>query len=82
MTASGARRDERTRERGDVSSTRARRKRTSFHADSLTSPPKLEEQGRDHCELAKRDGRWRIVRRTLTSDSGMPEGLLRSYVQR
>jgi hypothetical protein len=55
---------------------------TSFHTESLITPPQLEEQGRDHTEWVERDGRWLIARRTVTSDSGMPKGLLSSYVER
>ena len=35
--------------------------------------PRLYEQGREDTELVKRDGRWLIARRYISSDSGLPD---------
>lgn len=50
--------------------------------ESLTAPPKFVEQGREHDELVRRDGRWLFRHRVVTSDGGMPERLLGVYVER
>lgn len=55
---------------------------TGIINESLTAPPKFVEQGREHDELVRRDGRWLFTNRIVTSDGGMPEGLLDVYVER
>jgi hypothetical protein len=39
---------------------------------NVKDPPKLVEQGREHTELVKRNGRWYIKRRVVTSIAGLP----------
>ena len=39
-------------------------------------------QGRDYTKLVKRDGRWLIRHRGVTSDGGTPEYWRRNYVKR
>ena len=51
----------------------------SIKSDLLTSAPKVTEYGRERTELVKQDGQWRISRRVVLSEGGMPEGLLDSY---
>lgn len=45
---------------------------TGIISDSVTATPRLYEQGLDHMEFAKREGRWLITRRVITSHGGMP----------
>jgi hypothetical protein len=54
----------------------------SIVSATLTSPPSVTEHGRERTDLVKDNGRWLISNRVVTSDGGMPEGLLPSYVQR
>lgn len=54
----------------------------SIVSPKLTDPPAVTEHGRDHTELVRQDGRWMISKRVVTSDGGMPEGLLQSYLKR
>jgi hypothetical protein len=51
----------------------------SIASELLTSAPKVTEYGRERTELVKQDGRWLISKRTILSEGGMPEGLLKSY---
>ena len=37
------------------------------------------EIGLESTDLIKQDGRWLMTRRVITSDGGMPEGLLDGY---
>ncbi|MCC6201653.1 MAG: nuclear transport factor 2 family protein, partial [Gammaproteobacteria bacterium] len=55
---------------------------TALHTDALTGQPWVNEYGREHNEYVKRDGRWQISRRTVTTDAGMPASLLPGYIQR
>ena len=45
---------------------------TGVNSESVTAPPQFIEQGREHDELVKRDGRWYFKRRVITSDGGLP----------
>lgn len=51
----------------------------SIVAPTLIAPPGVTEHGHERTELVKQDGRWLISRRVVTSDGGMPEGLLQYY---
>jgi ketosteroid isomerase-like protein len=51
----------------------------SVKSDLLTSAPKVTEYGRERTELVKQNGRWLIAKRTILTEGGMPEGLLKSY---
>jgi ketosteroid isomerase-like protein len=46
---------------------------TGVMNDDLKQPPHFQEQGREYDELVKLDGRWRIKKRYITADSGMPD---------
>lgn len=46
---------------------------TQLLNDSLKGPPQLVEQGREFDELVKKDGQWRIARRIVVADSGLPD---------
>jgi hypothetical protein len=43
---------------------------TGVHSDAVTATPQIVEQGREHDELVKRDGRWLFKLRVITSDGG------------
>ncbi len=45
---------------------------TGVMNDNIRLAPRLLEQGREYTELVRRDGRWRIRKRYVTADSGMP----------
>jgi len=55
---------------------------TGLHSASLTELPRVVEQGREHDELVKIDGKWKFSNRIITSDGGMDKRLLKSYVKR
>lgn len=55
---------------------------TGLLSETVTSPTKVVEQGREHDELVKRDGRWLFKHRMVTSDGGMPTELLNTYRNR
>lgn len=46
---------------------------TGVMNDGVGEAPRLYEQGREDTELVKRDGRWLIKRRYISSDSGIPD---------
>lgn len=50
--------------------------------ESIEKPPQYLEQGRDYTQLVKRDGRWLIKHRWVTSDGGTPEYWRQKYVKR
>ena len=54
----------------------------SIVSPKLTDPPAVTEHGHDSTQLVRQNGRWLISRRFVTSDGGMPEGLLQSYLNR
>jgi len=54
----------------------------SIVSDKLTTAPSVTEHGHDTTQLVRQDGHWLISRRVVTSDGGMPEGLLESYLNR
>ena len=43
---------------------------TGVYSETVTSVPHIIEQGREHDELVKRDGRWLFKLRFVTSDGG------------
>ena len=54
---------------------------TQLLNDSLKGPPQLIEQGREFDTLIKRDdGQWRITRRVVIADSGLPDMFDATYV--
>lgn len=54
----------------------------SIVSPTLIAPPSVTEHGHDRTELVRQGGRWLISKRVVTSDGGMPEGLLDSYLGR
>lgn len=50
--------------------------------ENIEKPPQFLEQGRDYTQLVKRDGRWLIKHRWVTSDGGTPEYWRQKYVKR
>lgn len=53
---------------------------SSLESETLISPPRVTEYGRDRTELVKQNGHWLIKHRVVTSYGGMPEGELKSYM--
>ena len=49
---------------------------------TLPSPTTVVEQGHEHDELVKRDGRWVFKHRWVTSDGGMHPALMKTYKNR
>ena len=50
--------------------------------EGVGKPPRLYEQGREDTELVKRDGKWLISRRYISSDSGLPDRFDATYEPR
>ncbi len=50
--------------------------------DTIKGPPRLIEQGREFDELVRRDGPWRITKRVVIADSGLPDMMDESYSPR
>jgi hypothetical protein len=44
---------------------------TGISSTALAAEPHLVEQGREHDDLIKKDGRWWIRKRVITSDGGL-----------
>ena len=55
---------------------------TNVLNESIKKPPQFLEQGRDYTKLVKRDGRWLIKHRWVTSDGGTPKYWQQKYVKR
>ncbi len=55
---------------------------TGVANDGVGKPPKLTEQGREDTELVKRNGKWLIKRRYISSDSGLPDRFDATYKPR
>lgn len=50
--------------------------------DTFKGPPRLIEQGREYDWLVKQDGKWRIQRRVVIADSGLPDMMDESFTPR
>lgn len=50
--------------------------------DTIKGPPRLIEQGREYDRLIKQEGRWRIVKRVVIADSGLPDLMDETYTPR
>ena len=48
----------------------------------IQEPPRLLEQGREYDLLVKQDGEWRIRKRVVIADSGLPERYMATYEPR
>jgi hypothetical protein len=55
---------------------------TGVNSETVTATPQLVEQGREHDELVKRDGRWLFKLRVITSDGGLPASYKDTYKKR
>jgi ketosteroid isomerase-like protein len=49
---------------------------------SVSAPPRLMEQGREHDDLVKQAGHWLLHKRVITSDAGMPAKYRKTYKTR
>ena len=50
--------------------------------DTLKGPPRLIEQGREFDILVKQNGRWKIKKRVVIADSGLPDMMDDTYSPR
>lgn len=55
---------------------------TGINSETVKASPQLIEQGREHDELVKRNGRWYFKRRVITTDGGLPPLYERTYKKR
>lgn len=55
---------------------------TGIICDVVTAPPRFVEQGREHDELVKINGRWYFKHRYITSDAGLTSMFFPTYRQR
>lgn len=50
--------------------------------DTLKGPPRLIEQGREYDLLVRQNGRWKIKKRVVIADSGLPDLMDGTYEPR
>ena len=55
---------------------------TGVNSASVKALPQILEQGREHDELVKRDGRWYFKHRVITTDGGLPAMFEKTYQSR
>ena len=55
---------------------------TGIINDEVHAPPRFVEQGREYDTLVKRNGAWRISRRVVIADSGLPAMFEKAYTPR
>jgi len=55
---------------------------TGVRSETVKATPQFVEQGREHDELLKRNGRWYFKRRVITSDGGLPPMFEKTYIKR
>ena len=55
---------------------------TGIINDEVHAPPRFVEQGREYDLLTKRNGAWRIAKRVIISDSGLPAMFEKTYTPR
>jgi len=55
---------------------------TGLLSKQVTAKPEVVEQGREHDELVKQNGRWLFRNRVITSDGGLEKELVKSYKKR
>ena len=46
---------------------------TGIINEQVKAPPRLVEQGREYDRLVKKNGQWRITKRVVIADSGLPD---------
>ncbi|MBN9504436.1 MAG: nuclear transport factor 2 family protein [Altererythrobacter sp.] len=52
---------------------------TGVISDDLNAPPKFEEMGREYDLLVKQNGEWKIKKRIIVADAGMPKSMNSTY---
>lgn len=55
---------------------------TGVNSKTVKSVPEFVEQGREHDELVKRNGKWYFKRRVITTDGGLPPMYEKTYKKR
>ena len=55
---------------------------TEVYSETHRALPQILEQGREHDELVKRQGRWYLTKRMVTNDGGLPATLEKYYKAR
>lgn len=55
---------------------------TGIANDEVHAPPRFVEQGREYDVLVKRRGTWRIAKRVVIADSGLPALFEKTYTPR
>ena len=55
---------------------------TGISSPTVRAQPQFVEQGHEHDELVKQNGRWLIARRLVTSDGGLPDYYQKTYRDR
>jgi hypothetical protein len=55
---------------------------TGINDANVKATPRFVEQGREHDELVKRDGRWYLKHRWITADAGLPALYDKTYRSR
>lgn len=55
---------------------------TGINSKTVSAAPEFIEQGREHDELVKKDGRWYFKHRIITSDGGLPAMFEKTYKKR
>lgn len=55
---------------------------TGINDETVKATPRFVEQGREHDELVKRDGRWLLKHRWITADAGLPAKYEKTYKPR
>lgn len=55
---------------------------TGVVSNDLNAPPEFEEMGREYDLLVKKDGKWKIKKRIIVADAGMPKSMNKTYKRR
>jgi len=55
---------------------------TGILNEAVKAPPRFIEQGREYDVLVRRNGQWRISKRTVIADSGLPDFFDATYAPR
>jgi len=55
---------------------------TEVVSENHAALPRIVEQGREHDDLVRRNGRWLFMKRMVTNDGGLPAALERNYKER
>jgi hypothetical protein len=55
---------------------------TGINSETVKAAPQFVEQGREHDELVKRNGKWLFKHRIITSDAGLPAYYEKTYKKR